>query len=601
MASLHEKLTEDRVRQSIALAGINPNDFDELERLDQALRSAPEQAWHSLDNFLDSELVRLIDSPKRRTLIAPVLKDMFRTLAGASIAFEAFCNRLQIWLDMHYFGMPPEWPAIALEQYLRAVDNELVRIRWERSVEANSALRKFVMLHMGLATAALIYSEQERYSQQLFYDAGTKLPGPELFLETLNKRLGENSAESREVLAVIMLETTSSHRLLGYPGYPTVDQYISEVARRLKPVLRSTDFIARLGRQEFGIVLPNLRGDGQAMLAANKLLSTLRTPILLATTEITPQPSLGIALFPEHGSDSQTLVRLAETACTAAKSSPDSYVIYHAKLDKNERLQRTIESELRVALRENELMLFYQPQLSLKTGIVDGAEALLRWRNSRGEFVPPNVIVDVAERCGMMTELTHWVMNTALRHSAEMRQRGIAITLSVNLSAQDLVAPEFVEITDQTLRTWGIQPNKLVLEITEGSMISEVDKVHSVLTRLKEVGVEISIDDFGTGYSSLAYLKRLPLDELKIDQVFVRKMLEDRQDERIVRTVIDLAHNLHLRVVAEGVEDEATLMVLKNMDCDVAQGYYLSKPKSLGEFEIWCLDRAKQLPNSATL
>ena len=259
-------------------------------------------------------------------------------------------------------------------------------------------------------------------------------------------------------------------------------------------------------------------------------------------------------------------------------------------------MQRTMESELRAALRENDLMLYYQPQLSLQTGMVQGAEALLRWRNVRGEFVPPNIIVDVAERSGLMTELTRWILNTALRHSAEMRVQGIDITLSVNLAAQDLVSPEFVEITDQTLRTWGVPPEKLVLEITEGSMISEVDKVHAVLTRLKEIGVEISVDDFGTGYSSLAYLKRLPLDELKIDQVFVKQMLKDRQDERIVRTIIDLAHNLQLRVVAEGVEDEATLLVLKKLHCDVAQGYCLSKPKPLEEFCAWWLERASNTP-----
>ena len=593
MASLHEKLTEDRVRQSIDRVGIDAADFAELARLDHALGAAPAEAWQPLEDFIDAELGRLIESPGRRALIGPTLKAQFRSLAGAEVTFDAICNRLQIWLDLQYFGMPPEWPAIAHEHYLRIVVAELTRIQFERRTETYGAVRKFVILQLGLSTAALLHGEQEHHRQQLFYDAGTQLPGPELFLETLGQRIAESAPGSKEILAVLILETISSHRLLGYPGYPTVDEYMVEVATRLKPALREVDFMARLGRQDIGIVLPNLRSEGQVMLAANKLLGTLQLPIYLKSTQITVQPSLGIALFPEHGSESQTLLRLAETACTAAKSSPDPYVIYRTQLDQNERQQRTMESELRMALRENQLMLYYQPQLSLKSGIVHGAEALLRWRNVRGEFVPPNVVVAVAERCGMMTELTQWIMNTALRHSAEMRTRGIDITLSVNLAAQDLVSPEFVEFTDQALRTWGVAANKLVLEITEGSMISEVDKVHAVLTRLKEVGVEISIDDFGTGYSSLAYLKRLPLDELKIDQVFVKQMLKDRQDERIVRTIIDLAHNLQLRVVAEGVEDDETMMVLKELNCDVAQGYCLSKPKPLGEFESWWLERSK--------
>ena len=594
MTSRHKNLTEDRVRQGVDGVGIDAADFAELARLNQALRTAPAETWQPLDDFIDSDLARLIESPGRRALLAPALKAQFRSLAGAEVTFEAVCNRLQIWLDMQYFGMPPEWPAIAHEHYLRIVVAELTRIQWERRTETYGAVRKLVILQLGLSTAALLHGEQEHYRQQLFYDAGTQLPGPELFHETVGQRIAESVPGSKEILAVLILETVSSHRLLGYPGYPTVDQYMLEVAARLKPVLRATDFIARLGRQEIGIVLPNLRSEGQVMLAANKLLGALQMPIHLQTTEITPQSSLGIALFPEHGSESHTLMRLAETACTAAKSSPDPYIIYRTQLDQSERQQRTIESELRTALRENELMLYYQPQLSLKSGIVHGAEVLLRWRNVRGDFVPPHVVVDVAERCGMMTELTQWIMNTALRHSAEMRTRGIDITLSVNLAAQDLVSREFVEITDQALRTWGVPASKLVLEITEGSMISEVDKVHAVLTRLKQVGVEISIDDFGTGYSSLAYLKRLPLDELKIDQVFVRQMLRDRQDERIVRTIIDLAHNLQLRVVAEGVEDDATMMVLKDLNCDVAQGYCLSKPKPLDEFESWWVERSNQ-------
>ena len=596
MPSLLQKLTEERVRQYMAQAGIDDDVFEELNRLHQIMAGAPPELWRPLDNFIHTEISRVVGHPGRRSSFESTLKDMFRNFAGASVEFEEICNRLQVWLDLHFFGMPPEWPSIVFENYVRIVVAELARSRSERRVESMTAIRKFVLVHLGLTTAALLHSEQEHYRQQLFYDAGTRLPGPELFNERLTEHISDFSPERKDIVAVLMLEAASSHRLLGYPGYPTLDSYMTEVAARLTPALRPRDFIARLGRQEIGIILPGLRSEGQALLAANKLLGTLQTSILLDSIEVAPQPALGIALFPTYGDDAKTLIRLAETACVAAKSSPDGFVIYNSALDQGDRMQRTMESELRAALRENDLMLYYQPQLSLQTGMVQGAEALLRWRNVRGEFVPPNIIVDVAERSGLMTELTRWILNTALRHSAEMRVQGIDITLSVNLAAQDLVSPEFVEITDQTLRTWGVPPEKLVLEITEGSMISEVDKVHAVLTRLKEIGVEISVDDFGTGYSSLAYLKRLPLDELKIDQVFVKQMLKDRQDERIVRTIIDLAHNLQLRVVAEGVEDEATLLVLKKLHCDVAQGYCLSKPKPLEEFCAWWLERASNTP-----
>jgi diguanylate cyclase (GGDEF)-like protein len=596
---MDKQLTESRLQLALALAGLGSADFEQLAKLQAALNEMPAAIWEPLDHFLERELTRFVEHGDRRALFLDVMKSYFQTLLTADMAFEATCNRLQMWLEMQHTGMVPEWPALAHEHYFRVAAAALNQSHSPSAGEALDLVRKAVFLHLGLATAALLHGEQEHYRQQLFFDAATKLPGSDLFIETLERQLSNTADGEKDLVAVVLLETVSSHRLLGYPGYPTLDQFMVEVSARLKPVLRPHDFLARLGREEFGIMLPKLRSDGQAMLAANKLLASLQLPISLQSIEILVQPSLGIALYPEHGSDGPTLVRMAETARVAARSSSESYVIYQPDLDQNQRLQRSMETELRLALRENELMLYYQPQAACDTGIVHGAEALLRWRNSRGEFVPPNVIVSVAEQCGLMTELTRWILNTALRQCADIRSQGIDITFSVNLAAQDLLSSEFVEVVDQSLRTWGVPANRLLLEITEGSMISEVDAVRSVLMRLKEVGVEISVDDFGTGYSSLAYLRRLPLDELKIDQVFVRQMLRDSQDERIVRTIIDLAHNLQLRVVAEGVEDEATWLALKDLQCDLVQGYFLSRPQPMDKFMAWWLER-QSTPQSAS-
>jgi diguanylate cyclase len=596
MNSLNRQLTEPRLLHALKLARIESDDRARLAEIQHRLDGTSAATWDTLHQFLDRELIGFVEHASRRAIFLDVLNDYFRSLLSADMAFEETCNRLQIWLDLQHAGMVPEWPAMVHEQYLRLTMAGLTANGGNTDSATLDLLQRAVFMHLGLTAAALLHGEQEHYRQQLFFDAATKLPGSDLFIETLDRHIAESTGGEKQIVAVILLETVSSHRLLGYPGYPTIDQFMVELAARLKPVLRPGDFIARLGREEFGIMLPALRSEGQAMLAANKLLATLESPVLLQSIEILAQRALGIALYPEHGADGPTLMRIAETARVAARSSSEPYVIYRPDLDQNQRLQRSMETELRLALRENELMLYYQPQAACDTGIVHGAEALLRWRNPRGEFVPPNVIVSVAEQCGLMTELTRWILNTALRQSAEIRSQGLDITFSVNLAAQDLLSSEFVEVVDQSLRTWGVPANRLLLEITEGSMISEVDAVRTVLMRLKDVGVEISVDDFGTGYSSLAYLRRLPLDELKIDQVFVRQMLKDHQDERIVRTIIDLAHNLQLRVVAEGVEDEATLNALKDLQCDLVQGYFLSRPKPLNEFIAWWLERQSEFP-----
>lgn len=578
----------------IESVGLDQADFARLGQIQDLLDRAGDTIWLPLQQTIATALRSLTTSPEHHAGLLRALQEQFRDLLKSHLQLEAVCDRMQLWLDARYLGMAPEWPNVVHAYYLDTVAAQLAAHGRTDSSSLDCdrrSLHKYVFFNLGLITVALHEAEKQADQQQLFYDATTKLPGHEAFLDRLDAYLRTVSQQEQPLCAVLRLDVTPSHRLLGYPGYPTLDQFMLEVSIRLKAVLRPNDVLARFGRNEFALLLPGIRSSGQVMLAAHKLLEALEPALLLDPIEINAQPAIGISLFPEHGNDGPTLVRLAETACTAARSSPDPYVIYRPSLDQDERLQRSMETELRSALRENELSLYFQPQVTLASGAVDGAEALLRWRNPRGEFVPPNVIVEVAEQCGLMNELTRWIVNCALRHSADMRNAGVDIAVSVNLSAQDLISPEFVEIIDQTLRTWNVPADRLVLEITEGSMIEDVEKVMAVLGRLKEVGVEISIDDFGTGYSSLAYLKRLPLDELKIDQVFIKQMLKESQDERIVRTIIDLAHNLQLRVVAEGVEDEATQEALKVLGCDVIQGYCLSRPIPVADFVLWCRDR----------
>jgi diguanylate cyclase len=523
--------------------------------------------------------------------MAAVLKRYFQELTLCDFSLERTSSDLQLWLLAKRATNSIDWPLRLLTRYLTCVSIYLVGegARGEATDKALLALQKLVLFQVGLISVALLSEEQSFYAQRTLYDPDTGLPNQFLMQRRLRDLLQARAEDT--LLAALRLRIETGHRLLGYPGYPSVEEVMAAVAARLLGIVRPIDVLARVGKAEFVLLLPGLRSEGQVMLAANKLTRTLEPEFVLNDIDIVTRPIIGAALAPTHATDAEGLMRLAETACAAASGRAENYLIYEESLDSDQRLQRSLEAELRMALRENELNVYYQPQLDLRSGAVENAEALLRWKNRRGEFVPPNVIVTVAEQCGLMFELTRWILNTASRHAAEFRERGLRVTISVNLTASDLMSSELVEVVEQCLRTWGVPAHQLLLEITEGSMIHDINKVLAVLEQLKRVGVELSIDDFGTGYSSLAYLKRLPIDEIKIDQIFVRQMLSVKEDERIVRTIIDLAHNLDLRVVAEGVEDQDTLTRLKALECDVIQGYLLSRPLPQQEFAVWLLKR----------
>jgi EAL domain-containing protein (putative c-di-GMP-specific phosphodiesterase class I) len=242
---------------------------------------------------------------------------------------------------------------------------------------------------------------------------------------------------------------------------------------------------------------------------------------------------------------------------------------------------------LRTAIQENELAVHFQPKADLVSSTIIGAEALLRWDPPGTGPVPPTQIIALAEECGLISSLTMWVMNASLRHWSGLAKSGIDIKVSVNVTPTNLSDPELPDFIAQALSTWSVPADRLIIELTETAMIGDHERTIDTLHRLKNMGLLLSVDDFGTGYSSMAYLKRMPLDELKVDQTFVRSMLFSREDERIVRSIIDLAHHFDLKVVAEGVENPSTLQFLRTVGCDIAQGYLISRPLPVGEFIAW--------------
>jgi diguanylate cyclase len=296
---------------------------------------------------------------------------------------------------------------------------------------------------------------------------------------------------------------------------------------------------------------------------------------------------IGIACFPDHAKFAEELIVNADIANAIAANRDLSLHIFQAEDGRDLDVYSGLEALLRDALRGNSLEVHYQPQINLKTGQCDAVEALLRWNVPERGMVDPTAIVRVAEANGLINPLTSWVMNTVFRNQSEWRRDGLNVGVSVNLSTVSLGETDLPEIVEQCMGTWQVKPGDLTLEITESSTIGDMDQSLIILKRLKEKGLRLSVDDFGTGNASLSYVKRFPLDELKIDKSFIQHMRKSKGDQQIVRSVIDLAHHFELSVVAEGVEDEATYNDLKKFGCDVVQGFYLSKALPDAELKTW--------------
>jgi diguanylate cyclase (GGDEF)-like protein len=422
-------------------------------------------------------------------------------------------------------------------------------------------------------------------------DSGTGLPNHRALLRQLGTLLQSWSGKS-EVLALLVIDVKFSQMAADNEAYVQSEMLYAESARRLRSVLRDADLAGRLSRHEFAAILPRISGEGLAILAANRILRAFQEPFEVDGRPALARLAIGISGYPEHGREAEELLHHAEIARDEAQLAQEPYAVYDRKLHRQDRMKRSLEALLRHALHENELEIYLQPQVDIPSGRVVGAEALLRWRLDDDTDVPPQQIVAIAEESGLISALTGWVFHTALRHIAELHRSGFDISVSVNIAPSDLDEPELPDFVKQALDTWGVPAETLIIELTETAMIGDNRRSLDNLHRLKGLGVQLSIDDFGTGYSSMAYLKRMPLNELKIDKTFVSNMLNVKEDERIVRSIIDLAHHFDLQVVAEGVEDQLTMDALRALGCDVAQGYLFERPMPAKQFADWLEQRS---------
>ncbi|MBI2315528.1 MAG: EAL domain-containing protein [Betaproteobacteria bacterium] len=397
-------------------------------------------------------------------------------------------------------------------------------------------------------------------------------------LARLERVLSEARAAGASV-AVLLVHSGGVERLDAQRGFHAGDLLAGSIEGLLRvKALRQNDIVEPLSRSEFACILRSLPSTGMAILAAHRVQSTLGAPVKLGEAAAAVDPSVGIAIFPDHGTDVATLLQRAKAAQQAALLKRDRYAVYCESEGAPASEQDQYETRLRLALHNNALSLALQPQLSLRTGRIVGAEALLRWNDEVLGAVPAHRTVAVAESCGLMDTLTFWVITGAVQRCAQFVQIDPNFTVSVNVSPANLKEPDLPIYIDRALRTWGVGGANLIVEITETAMLIDQTAASEALNALKSRGVRLSIDDFGTGYSSMYYLAQLPLDELKVDLMFIRDMLEVPVHAKIARSLIELAHNLDLTVVAEGVEDEATLEELRHLGCDSVQGYHVGMP-----------------------
>ena len=434
-----------------------------------------------------------------------------------------------------------------------------------------------------------IAQREQQIAHQAFHDHLTALPNRASLTEQLPGALARATA-AQHTLAVMMLDVDRFKEINDTMGHAIGDQVLMEIARRLRTRLRSGDLLARFGGDEFVLLLEGVDADALAA-RAEQILATVAAPILADAMELFVDASAGMALFPEHGNSADELLRRADIAMYDAKEARSRLKIYQSGRDARHLYRLSLVNDLRRAIGNRELVLYYQPKISLDGSAAMQVEALLRWNHPQHGLVPPDEFIPLAEHSGIIRPLTDWVIHEVIRQCAAWSAAGMPIGVAINLSAMDLGSGDLPVLLQQHLDHYRIDPALLVLEVTETAVMRDAVYSLEVLKRLKACGVRLAIDDFGTGYSSLSHLKRLPVDELKIDKSFVMRMDEDEDDAVIVRSTIELAHNMGLKVVAEGVENEASLAMLRQFRCNSAQGFLISRPIPVHELNTWLAAR----------
>jgi len=431
---------------------------------------------------------------------------------------------------------------------------------------------------------AMLEAANAQLQHAATHDALTGLPNRALLADRMGHAIARVARDEIQ-FAVLVVDLDRFKAINDSLGHIAGDELLQEVARRLSGLLRKDDTLARLGGDEFVLVIHEVESAQDAEAVARKVLSQVALPLQIAGLDVHVSPSVGIAVCPNDGVDSETLLQHADTAMYhAKKKGRNTFQFFAPAMNASARERFELESGLRAALAQHEFELHFQPKVDVATGRIESAEALIRWRHPKKGLIAPGGFIPLAEETGLIVPLGEWVLFEACRQAREWQDQDLQLRMAVNLSARQFRQDGLIETVRSALSVARLEPRYLELELTESAVMQDAESSVQIMRRLSDLGVRISVDDFGTGYSSLSYLRRLPLDKLKIDRSFIREIVTSRDDAQIVRAIVSLAHSLHLKVIAEGVETAEQLSFLRSLGCDQYQGYLCSPPLPPLEF-----------------
>ena len=481
---------------------------------------------------------------------------------------------------------------LALFSVLVAITTENIGL-WAIAVFIAPLAFAWQMLHRthSLKIASEELEEKRAENEyQAFHDHLTGLPNRLLFRLQLGDAIDDATANGGR-LAVMLMDLDHFKEVNDALGHHVGDRLLAAVGPRLAGTLRDEDLMARLGGDEFGVLVRDVADDATAIGIAERLIDGLHHPVTVDELDLDVSASIGISFYPDHALDADTLLRHADVAMYASKETGTAFEVYDESIDTHKPELVKLVSQVRPAIDDGQFRMYFQPKVRLADGRVAGAEALIRWHHPTLGRLAPADFIPMVEKTVLLQPLTHWALNDVLRAWRRWSDEGIRIPVAVNVSPRTLLDQDFPQVVGDLLARWNVPPKFLRLELTENFLVADSGRSDAVLNGLSQVGVGLSIDDFGTGFSSLSYLKRLPIEEIKIDRSFVSQMMDRVEDFTIVRATVELGRNLGLRVVAEGVQDRDTFDRLGDFGCDEAQGFYIAKPLEPEDFWRWLSSR----------